>query len=191
MSEGKCIIFSAPSGAGKTTLVKHLLNKLPVLEFSVSATTREKRSTEKQDEDYYFLNLADFQNKIINDEFLEWEEVYKNQYYGTLKSEIERIWKNGHHVIFDVDVEGGYNLKEHFGSKALAVFVKPPSMKHLRMRLSNRKTETQESLENRIEKAREEMKWDKKFDYILINDNIYKAKREAELVVMEFLRTVE
>src|SRR5918995_627048 len=144
---GKAIIFSAPSGSGKTTIVKHLLKHNPDLGFSISASTRDKRGrTEQNGKDYYFLSPTDFKKKIDNDEFVEWEEVYEGNFYGTLKSEIERVWKQGKNVIFDVDVKGGLNLKKYFGRKALAIFVKVPSMEILEQRLHGRGTESAESL---------------------------------------------
>ncbi len=185
--EGKCIIFSAPSGAGKTTIVRHLLSKSFNLAFSISAASRNKRDYEIDGKDYYFLNVNEFKSKIENEEFLEWEEVYKNNFYGTLKSEIKRIWAEGKHVIFDVDVIGGINLKEIFGKKALSIFVMPPSIDELEERLIKRNTESQESLKRRIGKAREEIQYSSEFDYILVNDNLEKACKEAELTLTSFL----
>ncbi|MBL0046864.1 MAG: guanylate kinase [Bacteroidetes bacterium] len=185
--QGKLIIFSAPSGAGKTTIVQHLLKKFPVLEFSISACSRTMRKDEKEGEDYYFLSVKDFKKKIINDEFLEWEEVYTDHYYGTLKSEIERIWNKGHHVIFDVDVHGGLNLKKIFGERALAVFVKAPSIQHLENRLKLRETETPESIARRISKAEQEIKLAPDFDKIVLNDKMEHAFEQAEKLVTEFL----
>ncbi len=185
--QGKLIIFSAPSGAGKTTIVQHLLKKFPVLEFSISACSRTMRKDEKEGEDYYFLTVKDFKKKIINDEFLEWEEVYTDHYYGTLKSEIERIWNKGHHVIFDVDVHGGLNLKKIFGERALAVFVKAPSIQHLENRLKLRETETPESIARRISKAEQEIKLAPDFDKIVLNDKMEHAFEQAEKLVTEFL----
>ena len=187
MSLGKAIIFCAPSGAGKTTIVHHLLSKLDELVFSVSACSREKRKGEVDGEDYHFLSVQEFKNKIDNNEFIEWEEVYKDNFYGTLSTEIERIWKLNKHVIFDVDVEGGMNLKKHFGDRALAIFVKPPSIQHLENRLKSRKTETPESIARRIGKAEVELSYADKFDFILLNDDLEKAFAEAETVVKDFL----
>lgn len=188
MSSGKAIIFCAPSGAGKTTIVHHLLSKLDGLMFSVSACSREKRVGETNGVDYHFLSVEEFKMRIQNKDFIEWEEVYKNNFYGTLDSEIQRIWYLGKHVIFDVDVEGGINLKRHFGDKALAIFVKPPSIRHLEERLKSRKTETLESIERRIGKAEVELSYAEKFDYILLNDQLKKAFGEAEKVVTKFLK---
>lgn len=187
MIQGKLIIFSAPSGAGKTTIVQHLLNIIPQLEFSISACSRAMRKDEKNGVDYYFLTVDEFKQKINNDEFIEWEEVYTDHFYGTLKSEIQRIWKNDRHVIFDVDVEGGLNLKKQFGEKALAVFVMPPSVKSLEQRLKQRETETPESIARRVGKAEKELQTADKFDVILLNDDLPKALVKAEKIVKEFL----
>ena len=184
---GKAIIFSAPSGSGKTTLVKHLLSKNNDLSFSISACSRPKRENERKGKDYHFLSETDFKSKINNDEFIEWEEVYKGNYYGTLKSEIERVWNDGKHVIFDVDVVGGLNLKKYFKDQALAIFVKSPSIDTLARRLTERGSETLESLNKRIEKARSEMKYADQFDRIIINDDLDVAKLEAEKIVGDFL----
>lgn len=185
---GKCVIFSAPSGAGKTTLVKYLLKQDLNLEFSISACSRERRSKETEGKDYYFLSVAEFKEKIAGDEFLEWEEVYTDHFYGTLKSEIERIWNKGNHVIFDVDVVGGLNLKKIFGDSAFAVFVKAPSIQVLEDRLTGRATETPESIARRIGKAEKEMAFQKDFDAVIVNDDLEVAKQEAHQVVSEFLQ---
>jgi guanylate kinase len=185
---GKAIIFSAPSGAGKTTIVRHLLGLGLGLEFSVSATSRERRITETDGKDYYFLTPEEFEKKISGDEFIEWEEVYQGTRYGTLKSEIHRVWDHGCHVIFDVDVVGGLNLKKHFGDQALAVFVLPPSVKVLRERLLRRGTESDESLAKRVDKAEKELMRAREFDVILVNDELEKALAEAERLVAEFLK---
>ena len=184
---GKLIIFSAPSGAGKTTIVHHLLKVFPQLEFSVSACSRPIRAGETDGVDYYFIPVEDFKKKIANNEFIEWEEVYKDNFYGTLKVEIERIWKKGKHVIFDVDVIGGLNLKDKFTDRALAIFVMPPSIQDLEMRLKSRKTETSESIARRIGKAENELKTVDLFDKVILNDKLENAFVEAERIVSEFL----
>lgn len=184
---GKAIIFSAPSGSGKTTIVKHLLEKNSDLGFSISASTRDKRGrTEKDGKDYYFLGPEEFKKKIDNDEFIEWEEVYEGNFYGTLKSEIERIWKAGKNVIFDVDVKGGLSLKKYFGDKALAIFVKVPSVNVLKERLHDRGTETPESLSRRLFKAKFEMGFQDKFDVVLVNENLEKSLTEAQRLYDQF-----
>lgn len=178
---GKAIIFSAPSGSGKTTIVKHLLEKNPDLGFSISASTRDKRGrTEQNGKDYYFLSPGDFKTKIDNNEFVEWEEVYEGNFYGTLKSEVDRVWKQGKNVIFDVDVKGGLNLKKYFGDKALAIFVKVPSIEVLKERLHDRGTETPESLSRRMFKAKFEMGFSDKFDVVLVNENLHTSLEEAQ-----------
>jgi guanylate kinase len=187
LKKGKLIIFSAPSGAGKTTLVHHLLEKNIGLEFSVSATSREKRVNEIHGKDYYFLFSDEFRKKISNNDFVEWEEVYPGQFYGTLKSEIERIWEKGNHVIFDVDVVGGLNLKKKFADKALAIFVMPPSAEALADRLKKRGTETTEKINMRIAKANQELGRAAEFDAIIVNDDLQKAVKEAEEIVRNFL----
>ena len=186
---GKAIIFSAPSGAGKTTIVKSLLaNKLP-LSFSISACSRQKRENEINGKDYHFLSIEDFKQKINEQAFIEWEEVYENNYYGTLKSEIERIWNDKKHVVFDVDVVGGLNLKKHFGNNALAIFIQPPSMDVLIERLRNRATESESSLNKRINKAKHEMTYSPSFDSIIINDQLEKTIEVAEKKVKDFLNS--
>jgi guanylate kinase len=184
---GKAIIFSAPSGSGKTTIVKHLLKNNPDLGFSISASTRDKRGrTEKDGQDYYFLTPLQFKEKIDRDEFVEWEEVYEGNFYGTLKSEIQRIWDLGKNVIFDVDVKGGLNLKKYFGDKALAVFVKVPSLEVLHERLHDRGTETPESLSRRLFKAQFESTFQDKFDVVLLNEDRQKSLAEAQRLYDEF-----
>jgi guanylate kinase len=188
MSSGKAVIFSAPSGSGKTTIVKHLLTNNPKLGFSISACTRDKRGRDEQNgKDYYFLTPEEFKDKIDQNAFVEWEEVYEGNFYGTLKEEVQRIWDQGRHVIFDVDVKGGLNLKEYFGDKALAVFVKVPSLDVLNSRLKDRGTESEESLSRRLYKAKFEMTFENKFDVSLVNDNIEKSYSEAEKLVNHFI----
>lgn len=187
MQEGKVVIVSAPSGAGKTTIVKHLMECGFPLGFSVSACSRNRRPGEVDGRDYYFLSPVEFQDKIRNNEFLEWEEVYQGMFYGTLKSEIDRIWATGRHVIFDVDVKGGVNLKKYFGAKALSVFISPPSYESLRERLKNRGTEDADSLEKRLARAKMEMEYHDKFDRVIVNDTLEKALKEAKEAVKSFL----
>lgn len=178
---GKALIFSAPSGSGKTTLVHHLLEHNPTLGFSISASTRDKRGRkEEHGKDYYFLTPEEFKKKIDRDEFIEWEEVYPGNFYGTLKAEINRIWEQGKDVIFDVDVKGGINLKKFFGDKALAIFVKVPSMEALEERLRKRSTESAASLSQRLFKAKFEMEFQDKFDVVLVNEELDKSCREAQ-----------
>jgi guanylate kinase len=184
---GKALIFSAPSGSGKTTIVKHLLKSNPDLGFSISASTRDRRGrTEEHGKDYYFLSPAEFKKKIDEDEFIEWEEVYAGNFYGTLKSEIERVWKLGKNVIFDVDVKGGIALKKYFGDKALAVFVKVPSFEVLRQRLIDRGTETSDTLSRRLFKANFEMAFQDHFDVVLINEDLNRSVAEAQQLYDEF-----
>ena len=187
MTSGKALIFSAPSGSGKTTIVKHLLEENNKLAFSISACTRSKRNNEVDGRDYYFLSQDEFRAKINANEFVEWEEVYNGSYYGTLKSEVERIWSEGHAVVFDVDVKGGVRLKEYFADQALAVFVRVPSLEILRERLLLRGTETEESLATRISKAEYELGFEDNFDVTVINDKVDVAFSEAEEIVSEFL----
>jgi guanylate kinase len=184
----KLVIFSAPSGAGKTTIVKHLLRQNLGLEFSISAASREKRPNEVHGRDYYFLSSDEFKSRIKNNEFIEWEEVYENHFYGTLKSEVDRIWNNGNSVIFDVDVIGGLNIKKQYGDKALAVFVMPPSIEELKKRLNARSTESPENLRKRIEKAEAEISFSERFDKVVVNDVLDKALNEATIMVSEFLK---
>jgi len=188
MSSGKAIIFSAPSGSGKTTIVRHLLKKFPNLGFSISASTRDKRGrTEQNGKDYYFLTPEEFKRKIDENAFIEWEEVYEGNFYGTLKDEIQRLWDEGKHVIFDVDVKGGVNLKKYFGDKALAIYVKVPSLEVLHERLKDRGTETEESLSRRLYKAKFESTFEDRFDVTILNDDMLKSFEEAELLVGDFL----
>jgi len=187
MEKGKCIIFSAPSGAGKTTIVHHLLKQNIPLEFSISACSRAARSNEKEGVDYYFLSPEAFQEKIQNNEFIEWEEVYPGHFYGTLRSEIERIWEAKKAVIFDVDVVGGLNLKKQFGPQALAVFVQAPSIEELKKRLQERSTDSPEKIQLRIAKANKEMQYAASFDLVLINSDLEQAFEKAEKLVRDFL----
>ena len=186
-TKGKCIIFSAPSGAGKTTIVHALLAKNIGLSFSVSACSRDPRPNEINGKDYYFLGIEGFKNQIKNDAFIEWEEVYTNNFYGTLKNEIQRIWDEGKSVIFDVDVIGGLNLKKIFGDKALAVFVQPPSFEELEHRLRLRSTESEDKINQRMSKARKELEYATQFDKILVNENLETAIEIAENWVEQFL----
>ena len=184
---GKLIIFSAPSGAGKTTIVHELLKSRNDLEFSISACSRDKRQNEIDGKDYYFISADEFRSKIKNDEFLEWQEVYENSYYGTLKTEVEKIWAKGNHVIFDVDVVGGLNIKKYGKENALSVFIMPPSIKELEERLKNRSSETEETLRKRIEKANYELTFADKFDKIIINNKLENAVAEVKAVVEKFI----
>mgnify|MGYP001359414194 CR=1 FL=1 len=185
---GKCVIFSAPSGAGKTTIVKRLLAEKLDLEFSISATTREKRGDEVHGKDYYFLSPENFQERVEKGDFVEWEEVYQGQSYGTLQEEINRIWDSGKHVIFDVDVVGGLNLKKYFGEKALSIFVMPPSIQALEERLNSRATESQEKIRKRMAKAKSELITADQFDYVILNDELEKAVQAAKFVVEKFIK---
>ncbi len=183
----KLIIFTAPSGSGKTTLVRHLLSKRDDLVFSVSATTRTKRYYEVEGEDYYFLSNELFAQKVENDEFIEWEEVYDSTYYGTLKSEVERIWLMGKNVIFDVDVKGALNIKNQYPDDTLSVFVKVPTLQELELRLRSRMTESEESLQKRLQRIRLELTYEKQFDMTVLNDDLEKAKQQSLLLVQNFL----
>ncbi len=187
-TKGKLIVFSAPSGSGKTTIVRHLLaqNELN-LEFSISVASREKRGEEEHGKDYYFLSTQEFKNKIKNDEFLEWEEVYANNFYGTLKTEVERIWAKGKHVIFDIDVSGGLRIKRKFPKETLAIFIKPPSIDELKIRLKKRKTESDDKINMRVAKASAELATAPLFDVIVVNEDLEKAKKEAIDLVKEFV----
>jgi len=185
--QGKLIIFSAPSGAGKTTIVHQLLASRNDLEFSISACSRLKRTDEIDGVDYYFITTDEFKEKIDRGEFLEWQEVYENSFYGTLKSEVERIWTKEKHVIFDVDVIGGLNIKKYGKENALAVFVMPPSFEELKKRLKLRSSETPETLKKRLDKANNELSFADKFDKIIVNDDLKKAVAEANTLVQKFL----
>ncbi len=184
---GKLIIFSAPSGAGKSTLVKHVLNCGFKLEFSVSATSRSPRGTEKQGVEYYFLTPDEFRRRIDNQEFIEFEEVYPTCFYGTLRTEIERITANGNNIIFDVDVVGGMNIKKQYPNNSLSLFIAPPSVEELQNRLIQRATDSPEMIEKRVGKAAYEMTFSPQFDKTIINDNLYNAKVETERLIREFL----
>ncbi len=185
--DGKLIIVSAPSGAGKTTIVKRMLERGLPLEFSISACSRSKRENEINGKDYYFLSVQDFKQKIENNEFIEWEEVYAGNFYGTLKSEINRIWQNEKHVLFDVDVQGGVNLKNKFNEQSLSVFIKPPGIDELEKRLRGRGTETEESIRKRVDKANHEMDFMLKFDKVVVNDDLENAIEEVSNYILEFL----
>jgi guanylate kinase len=187
--KGKLVIISAPSGAGKTTIVKHLLDSGLNLSFSISATTRPKRGVEKDGIDYFFMTVQEFKKRIENNEFLEWEEVYPGLFYGTLRSELERIWAQGSHVLFDVDVRGGINLKKIYGDRALSIFLMPPSIEELGKRLTNRGTDSYEKVRTRVEKAHEELLLADKFDSVIINDNLERAKETAIKTVTLFLHS--
>jgi len=188
MKQGKLIVFSAPSGSGKTTIVRHLLKQKELnLEFSISATSRKKRGNEVDGKDYYFLSLKEFKNNIKNDAFLEWEEVYRDNFYGTLNSEVERIWAMGKHVIFDIDVSGGLRIKRKFPEQTLAIFVKPPSIDELKIRLKKRKTEDIDKINMRVAKASAELATAPLFDVVIENDNLENALNEAHNLVSDFV----
>lgn len=185
----KVIIFSAPSGAGKSTIVNHLLGLHPELEFSISATSRAPRGQEQHGVEYYFYSTEEFRQMIADDKFVEYEEVYAGSFYGTLKSEVERIWAKGHAIVFDIDVQGGVNLKRIFGDKAFSVFIQAPSVEVLRERLICRGTDTAEAIERRVAKAASEMEFAAgKFDYVLVNDDLATSKAEAERILDEFMK---
>ena len=180
--------MSAPSGSGKTTIVRELLKRIPELRFSISATTRQKRSAEIDGVDYYFLTKEDFQEKIKSNQLLEWEEVYEGIRYGTFKAEVQRIWDEGNHIIFDVDVQGGINLKKLFQNNALSIFIKVANAAVLRERLKKRDTESEYSLQMRVEKALLEMKKEKDFDKVILNEDLRKAIEEAEILIRKFIK---
>ncbi len=189
MKTGKLFVFSAPSGSGKTTLVRHLLLQNLPLGFSISATSRPPRGEEKDGVDYYFLSEEEFRQKIEEDAFIEYEEVYQGAFYGTLRSEVERLWQEGKNVLFDIDVIGGLNVKEQYPEETLAVFVQPPSLEELEKRLRQRKTETEEKIQQRLDKSATELIYSQNFDVILVNDNLAKAQQEVVRLVKEFLRS--
>lgn len=184
---GKLVILSAPSGAGKSTIVKHLLKTFPRLEFSVSATSRAPRGTERDGVEYYFLSPEEFSKAVERGEFVEWEEVYAGTCYGTLCTELERIWSKGNVIIFDVDVKGGIRLKEIFGDKALSIFIMPPSIEELRCRLIGRGTDAPEVIERRIQKAETEISYCRKFDRIVVNDRLEEAVEEVSTLIRDFI----
>lgn len=187
MKNGKIIIFSAPSGAGKSTLIGHLLERFPQLEFSISATSRAPRGSEVNGKEYYFLSNEEFKNKVAAGEFVEWEEVYAGTCYGTLRSELERIWNKGHVIVFDVDVKGGVNLKKIFGDDALSIFIMPPSVEELRRRLEKRGTDAPETIAKRVAKAEEEITYAPLFDKIVVNDSLETAIADAIRITESFI----
>lgn len=187
MDNRKAVIFSAPSGSGKSTIVSHILKLHPELKFSVSAASRAPRGDEKNGVAYWFISADEFRKRIADNEFVEYEEVYPGSFYGTLKSEVERIWDSGDAIIFDVDVKGGVNLKKYFGDRSLSVFIQAPSVEVLRQRLVSRATDSPEAIERRVAKAAEEMTYADKFDHIIVNDDLQKAYADAEKLVDDFL----
>jgi len=186
--KGKLIVFSAPSGSGKTTIVQYLIKQKDLnLGFSVSATSRAKRGKEIDGKDYHFISVNAFKKHIANNDFIEYEEVYTNNFYGTLKSEIERIWALGKHVVFDIDVVGGLNIKKQFPKQTLAVFVQPPSVEIMEQRLRMRNTETESKIKERLAKAEKELQFAKKFDVVLVNDNLFETQKKAYKLVKDFI----
>jgi guanylate kinase len=185
--KGKVIILAAPSGSGKTTIARHLLEHYAELQFSVSATTRPKRGLEKEAHDYYFMSVDEFTGNINQNKFVEWEQVYDSVYYGTLKGEVERIWAMGKHIVFDVDVIGGISLKEYFGEDALSIFVYPPSLEVVEQRLRSRKTESEESLQMRLSKTKVELTYSYRYDTVLVNDILTNTLQESEIIIDRFL----
>ena len=183
----KMVVLTAPSGAGKTTLVKHLLSTYSFLDFSISACTRERREHEIEGKDYYFLSPEEFKQRIADNDFIEYEEVYENQFYGTLKSEVERIWSSGKSIVFDIDVKGACNIKKLYKEESLTIFVKPPSFDVLVERLTNRNTETKASLKKRIARIKRELKYETKFDAVVVNDLLEVAKKESEYLIENFI----
>lgn len=189
MEKGKLFVFSAPSGSGKTTIVRYLLEQEKLkLDFSISATSRSPRGEEIHGKEYYFLDVEAFKENIQKENFLEWEEVYTNNFYGTLKSELERIWSLGKHVVFDIDVVGGLNIKKQFPEETLAIFVKPPSIEEMERRLRGRQTDTEEKIIERVAKAEQELTYAKDFDVVVVNDDLDIAKREAFDLVASFIK---
>lgn len=187
MNNRKAILFSAPSGSGKTTIIREILKRFDCFEFSISATSRPPRQGERDGVDYYFLTSEEFERRVKENLFLEWEEVYAGTRYGTLKSEIDRIWNNGHVIIFDVDVNGGMNIKKYFGAEALALFVMPPSIEVLEMRLRNRGTESEEAIAKRLGRSAEELKMSGNFDVTILNDDLARAVDETQRVINNYL----
>lgn len=188
MTQGKLIVFSAPSGSGKTSIVRYLLEKKDIqLEFSVSATSRKLRGSEVHGKDYYFISTKEFIKEIKDEAFAEWEEVYQDNYYGTYKKEIKRIRDQGKNVVFDIDVVGGMNLKKLYPKDTLAIFVKPPSIAELERRLRNRKTDSEEKIQERLTKAKKELEFEKEFDKVVVNENLDKAREEAYHLIKEFV----
>lgn len=185
--DGKILIFSAPSGSGKSTIINYLLEQGLPLGFSISATSRAPRGAEQHGVEYYFLSVDEFRERIKHDEFVEYEEVYSGCFYGTLKSEVERIWAQGKHIVFDVDVVGGVNIKKIFGDKARSIFVQPPSVDELRRRLIGRATDSMEKIEQRVAKASKELTYAPQFDFVVVNDDLQKAKDETYRLVSEFI----
>ena len=184
---GKLVIVAGPSGSGKTTIVRHLLGVYPRLAFSISACSRQKRQGEMDGEDYYFLSVEQFKEKIEKGDFIEWEEVYPGSYYGTLRTEVERLWQIGRDVIFDIDVKGAMNLKKHYPGNSITIFIEPPSLETLQQRLQQRKTETPEFFEQRIKKAAEELSYSNQFDKLIHNNDLQTAFKEAGKIVGDFL----
>lgn len=187
MNHRKALLFSAPSGSGKTTIIRELLQRFDCFEFAISATSRQPRAGERNGEDYYFLTPETFRQRVDNGDFLEWEEVYAGTCYGTLKSEIDRIWDNGHVIIFDVDVNGGMNIKKYFGSDALAIFVMPPSVEVLSQRLRSRGTESEEAIAKRLARSAEELKMSGQFDVTVVNDLLDRAVDETQRIINNYL----
>lgn len=188
MNHRKALLFSAPSGSGKTTIIRELLQRFDCFEFAISATSRQPRAGERNGEDYYFLTPETFRQRVDNGDFLEWEEVYAGTFYGTLKSELNRIWDNGHTIIFDVDVKGGMNIKRYFGDAALAIFVMPPSIEVLRQRLMGRGTESETTLQQRLARSQAELDLAPNFDLTIVNDDLATAVAEAQAAIERFIQ---
>ncbi|HOZ98076.1 MAG TPA: guanylate kinase [Niabella sp.] len=184
----KIIIITAPSGAGKTSITRYLLDKFPQLSFSISAATRSPRANEKEGKDYYFMSVEDFQKKIQKSDFIEWEMVYEGKYYGTLKKELERLWKENKYPLLDIDVKGAIHVQQHFPKTSLSLFIEPPSVRELARRLASRGTETEESLQTRVNKAEYEMSFSHHFNHIVVNDDLQEACDETEKLIRDFLK---